>query len=116
MSGSGTSSPLHPLGLTTVIVPDFSIGAVTSLLSLLKNGTTTTNGPQVAEVIELAWVLELKELEQEEVYTTKLTSLIKLLKRFSYLIPPKPPCGSDSPRAGEGSWEASPSCRAVERD
>ena len=67
VSGSGTSSPLHPLGLTTVIVPDFSIGAVTSLINLLKNGTTTTNGPQVAEVIELARVLELKELEQEEV-------------------------------------------------
>ena len=58
---------MHPLGLTTVIVPDFSIWAVTSLINLLKNGTTTTTGPQVAEVIELARVLELKELEQEEV-------------------------------------------------
>ena len=67
MSGSDTSSPLHPLGLTTVILPDFSIGAVTSLINLLKNGTTTTNEPQVAEVIELARMLELKELEQEEV-------------------------------------------------
>ena len=58
---------MHPLGLTTVIVPDFSIWAVTSLINLLKNGTTNTSGPQVAEVIELARVLELKELEQEEV-------------------------------------------------
>ena len=68
VSSSGpTSSPLHPLVLTTVIVPDFSSESVTSLLNLLKQGTTTINGPQVEEVIKLARVLELRELEEEEV-------------------------------------------------
>ena len=68
MSGScPTSSPLHPLGLTTVIVPDFSSESLTSLLNLLKKGTTTIDGPQVEEVIKLARVLELRELDEEEV-------------------------------------------------
>ena len=29
-----------------------------------------------------------RRVEEQQVYTTKLTSLIKLLKRFSYTIPP----------------------------
>ena len=58
---------MHPLGLTTVIVPDFSSESLTSLLNLLKKGTTTIYGPQVEEVIKLARVLELRELEEEEV-------------------------------------------------
>ena len=58
---------MHPLGLTTIIVPDFSSKSVTSLRDLLNKGTTTINGPQVEEVIKLARVLELRELEEEEV-------------------------------------------------
>ena len=60
-----TSSPLHPLGLATVIVPDFSSESLTKLLDLLKKGTTTIDGPQVEEVVKLARVLELRELEEE---------------------------------------------------
>ena len=66
--GSGpTSSPLHPLGVSNIIPPDFSILAVTCLLNLLKKGSTTINRSRVAEVIELARVLELREPDEEEV-------------------------------------------------
>ena len=68
MSASGpTSSPLYPLGLTNIIMPDFSILAMNSLLNLLSKGSTTINSSQVAEVKELARVLELREVEEEEV-------------------------------------------------
>ena len=68
MSGSGsTSSPLHPLGLTIIILPNFTIVAITSLLNLLYKGVTTISSCQVAEVLELAIVLEMREVQEEEV-------------------------------------------------
>ena len=62
-----TSSPLHPLSLTNLLLPDFTIMAVTSLLDLLYKGVTTISSSQVAEVLELAKVLEMREVQEEEV-------------------------------------------------
>ena len=74
VSGScSTSSPLHPLGLTIIILPNFTIVAITSLLNLLYKGVTTISSSQVAEVLELAIVLEMREVQEEEV-SDNLTS------------------------------------------
>ena len=41
--------------------------AITSLLNLLYKGVTTISSCQVAEVLELAIVLEMREVQEEEV-------------------------------------------------
>ena len=41
--------------------------AITSLLNLLYKGVITISSSQVAEVLELAIVLEMREVQEEEV-------------------------------------------------
>ena len=41
--------------------------AVTSLLDLLYKGVTNVSSSQLAEVLELAKVLEMREVQEEEV-------------------------------------------------
>ena len=53
---------MAPLDLSNVLMPDLTI-----LGKLLKKSITTMNRSQVAELLDLARILELREVEQEEV-------------------------------------------------
>ena len=64
-------------------MPDFSILAISSLLDLLNMGDTTVNSSQAAEVKELARVLEVREVEEEEVSGGLVSRGLMWLFRYS---------------------------------
>ena len=62
MSSQGeTSSPVLPPGKVTLILPDVSTKAVSTLLTFLATGVVTVDRPLLEEVVELAKMLELRE-------------------------------------------------------